>query len=113
MDIGTVLAYIGSALGGGGIIELFHWRTQKKKATEEVKSDELDNIHKSIDVYKTIIDSQNERIAQLQNENKELRQELEELRRELNELRSRAMFRNTNRGKDGKYIKIVHNGTDD
>lgn len=80
--IGYVISALGGALGGGGIASVFTLRSARKKASEEVKSDEIENIRKSVEVYQTIIADQNQRISELTQEVNTLR---EQLRTERNE----------------------------
>ena len=82
MEIGEIIGYIGTAFGGGVVTQIVNWRLNKNKVKEEVKSDEIDNIRKSIDVYQTIIADQNKRISDLTEEVNTLR---EQLRTERNE----------------------------
>ena len=79
MDPEIIVGYIGTAIGAGGITQLFNWRINKKKAKEDVKSDEIENIRKSIDIYQTIISDQNKRINELTDEVKQLRLEKVEM----------------------------------
>jgi predicted RNase H-like nuclease (RuvC/YqgF family) len=76
MDFGEIMTYIGTALGGGGLTQVVNWRINRNKAKEEVKSDEIENIRKSIDVYQTIISDQNKRITELTQEVNTLREQL-------------------------------------
>ena len=89
MEIGEILGYIGTAFGGGVVTQIANWRLNKNKVKEEVKSDEIDNIRKSVEVYQTIISDctnrladQNVRIGELTEEVNSLR---EQLRTERNE----------------------------
>ena len=78
MEIGEIIGYALSALGGGGIATVFNWRINRSKAKEEVKSDALENIRKEVEVYQTIIADQNKRIAELTQEVDALRKEKRE-----------------------------------
>lgn len=65
MELGDILPYIGSALGGGGLGSLFTWRLNKRKGVAEVKSDEIENMRKAMEeFYDPLVKKQNERIAQ-------------------------------------------------
>ena len=83
MDFGEIIGYMAAALGGGGLTQIIHWRISKRKATAEVKSDEIDNMRKAMeDFYKPLlhhqderIAAQNTRIAELENEVRTLRDE--------------------------------------
>ena len=83
MDFGEIMTYVGTAIGAGGLTQVVNWRINRNKAKEEVKSDEIDNIRKSVEVYQTIItdlkarnDEQNERISELTQEVNTLRDQL-------------------------------------
>ena len=83
MDMGEIMTYVATALGAGGLTQIINWRISKRKATAEVKSDEIDNMRKAMeDFYKPLlhhqderIAAQNVRIAELENEVKTLRDE--------------------------------------
>lgn len=83
MDIESIFGYIISAIGGGGIVKLMTLRSAKKKAAVEVKMDEIQAIHNTIElVYQPIIDQQNKRIQELESEVRELRTQLTNERKE-------------------------------
>ena len=118
MEIGEIITYIGTALGGGGVVQFFNWRTQKRQARAEaakaetaVKADQIENLEATIKkVYDPIIERLTGQINQLSGEMERLRQENatlkaenQELRREVDRLNSQALFRNTNRSRDGKF----------
>lgn len=111
MELSEILTYIGTALGGGGVVQFFNWRTNRKKAVAEVEASEIENIRKTMEqVYQPLLEQLSKRVSELQVEveevrveNRQLRGENEELRRELADLRTKAMFRNTNRSRDGKF----------
>lgn len=118
MEIGEIITYIGTALGGGGVVQFFNWRTQKRQARAEaakaetaVKADQIENLEATIKkVYDPIIERLTGQINQLSGEmerlraeNATLKAENQELRREVDRLNSQALFRNTNRSRDGKF----------
>lgn len=76
MAWGEIIGYVGTAIGAGGITQLVNWKLNRSKAREEVKSDEIDNIKKSVEVYQTIIADQNKRITELTEEVNGLREQL-------------------------------------
>ena len=76
MAWGEIIGYIGTAIGAGGLTQIVNWRLNRSKAREEVKSDEIDNIKKSVEVYQTIIADQNKRITELTEEVNGLREQL-------------------------------------
>lgn len=120
MDInfGEILGYLGAAGGGGGITALINWRYNKKKNAADLKSDEIENIRKSLEVYQTIISDQNKRILELNEEVQKLREDkikmeeayqhqLSTMQKQITEL-YRAMGIKANkqaRNKLGQYIK--------
>ena len=120
MDInfGEILGYLGAAGGGGGITALINWRYNKKKNAVDLKSDEIENIRKSLEVYQTIISDQNKRILELNEEVQKLREDkikmeeayqhqLSTMQKQITEL-YRAMGIKANkqaRNKLGQYIK--------
>ena len=131
MDFQEIITYALSALGGGGVVGIANWRINKRKAKAEVKADEIENLKNTIEsiyqpiiddlenlkntiesIYQPIIDDLKRRVAEVEGEvrdvraeNEVLRKENAKLRAELAELRNRAMFRNTERGTDGKFKK--------
>ena len=113
MDFQEIITYALSALGGGGVVGIANWRINKRKAKAEVKADEIENLKNTIEsIYQPIIDDLTRRVAEVEGEvrdvraeNEVLRKENAKLRAELAELRNRAMFRNTERGTDGKFKK--------
>lgn len=126
MEWGEIIGYAASALGGGGIASVINWRTAKRKATEEVKSDEIENIRKSVEVYQTIINDQNKRIAELNEEVQKLRDERREmeksyqaqiasLQRQIVEITRALGIRSKEHikeAKESKETKRVRNGND-
>lgn len=85
MELGEIIGYGLSALGGGGIASIFNWRINKNKAKEEVKSDEIENIRKSVEVYQTIITDLKTRNDEQAARINELTQEVDQLRKEKRE----------------------------
>jgi len=84
MDLESIFGYVLSAITGGGVMKLITWRSTKKKAAVEVKMDEIQLIHNTIEqVYQPIINQQNKTIEQQNNRIHELETEVRELRTEL------------------------------
>ena len=114
MDFENIITLVGSAVGGGGIVQLINWRASKRKAKAEAKSDEIENLRKTIDaVYLPLIKQLKGDLAEVKSEVKDVREEnaalrLENarLRRELDEIKRECSWRNTNRGKDGKFASV-------
>lgn len=80
MELGEIIGYALSALGGGGVASIFNWRINKRKANAEVKTDELENLRKTMqDFYDPLVKKQNERITELESEVKVLREERREM----------------------------------
>ena len=89
MDTGEIISYALTALGGGGVTQFLNWRLNKRKGTAEVKRDEIENIHRTVeDVYKPLIEQQNERIKELEAEVRGLRDQLAKERTEHQEAMS-------------------------
>jgi Mg2+ and Co2+ transporter CorA len=81
MDIETIVTGVLSFIAGGGILSVITLKASKKKADVEVKVDEIKALHDTIEtVYQPIINQQNARIAELEDEVKQLRQQLHEER---------------------------------
>lgn len=81
MEIGEILGYIISFVGGGGIMSIINWKSSKKKADIEVKVDEIKALHDTIEqVYEPLIKQQRDRINELQDEVQSLRKQLSEER---------------------------------
>ena len=75
MAWGEIIGYIGTAIGAGGLTQIVNWRLNRNKAREEVKSDEIDNIKKSVEVYQTNIADQSKRITEFNEEVNGLREQ--------------------------------------
>lgn len=83
MDWGELIGYVATALGAGGLTQIINWRIGKRKATAEVKSDEIDNMRKAMeDFYKPLLQHQDERIAAQNARIAELETEVKTLRDE-------------------------------
>lgn len=83
MDWGEAIGYVAAALGAGGLTQIINWRIGKRKATAEVKSDEIDNMRKAMeDFYKPLLQHQDERIAAQNARIAELETEVKTLRDE-------------------------------
>jgi len=83
MDWGEAMGYLATALGAGGLTQIINWKLSKRKATAEVKSDEIDNMRKAMeDFYKPLLHHQDERIAAQNTRIAELEQEVKTIREE-------------------------------
>lgn len=83
MEIGEIITYIGTALGGGGLGWLVNWKWGRREKAASVKSDEIETMKKAMeDFYDPLVKKQNERIAELEDEVKTLRREKAEERAE-------------------------------
>ena len=81
MDVETIVTGVLSFIAGGGILSVITLKASKKKADVEVKVDEIKALHDTIEtVYQPIINQQNARIAELEDEVKQLRNQLREER---------------------------------
>ena len=113
MTFEDIMTYILPAIGGGGLVGIANWRINKRKAKAEVKADEIENLKQTIEsIYQPIIDDLKKRLSEVEGEIQDVRAENAQLRKEnaaprteIAELRSGALWRNTNRGKDGKFAK--------
>lgn len=77
MELESILTVLGSLVGGGSLGGVLGWRLQKRKQTAEVKSDEIENMRKAMqDFYDPLVERQNRRIAELEDEVKTLRKHL-------------------------------------
>ena len=77
MEIGEIITYIGTALGGGGLGWLVNWKWGRRKEAASVKADEIENMRKAMaDFYDPLVERQNKRIAELEDEVKTLREQL-------------------------------------
>lgn len=119
MDIIIKIAeLLGAAIAASWITRILTIRSRVRqenadadKAETEVKADQIDNLEATIKkVYDPIIERLTNQINQLSGEMERLRQENatlkaenQELRREVDRLNSQALFRNTNRSRDGKF----------
>lgn len=67
MELGEILTYAATALGGGGIASVLNWKWNKRKAAAETKLDEVEVVKKIIeDVYQPTIDRQKKELESLQ-----------------------------------------------
>lgn len=77
MEIGEIITYVGTLLGGGGLGWLVNWRWGRRKEAANVKSDEIETMKKAMeDFYDPLLKKQNARIAELEGEVKTLRDQL-------------------------------------
>lgn len=66
-----------TALGGGGAGWLVNWKWGRRKEAASVKADEIENMRKAMaDFYDPLVERQNKRIAELEDEVKTLREQL-------------------------------------
>lgn len=134
MDIETIITAVVSALGGGGIGSFLGWRAKKRqdnadaaKTEAEAKGDQIENIEKMVEkAYKPIIedltqriqklqekvdrlegekDAQNERIDELEAENRKLRSIIRELAPDSMPSRRGENGRSQARNPDGTFAK--------
>lgn len=134
MDIETTITAVVSALGGGGIGSFIGWRAKKRqdnadaaKTEAEAKGDQIENIEKMVEkAYKPIIedltqriqklqekvdklegekDAQNERIDELEAENRKLRSIIRELAPDSMPSRRGENGRSQARNPDGTFAK--------
>jgi len=83
MEFGDIWSYIVAAIGAGGITQLVNWRINKKKASVEVQSSELQLIAETVrTVYEPIIEQQNRTIEKNNERINALEAEVEKLREE-------------------------------
>ena len=77
MEIGEIITYVVTALGGGGAGWLVNWKWGRRKEAASVKSDEIETMKKAMeDFYDPLLKKQNARIAELEGEVKTLRDQL-------------------------------------
>ena len=77
MELGEIITYIGTALGGGGLGWIVNWRWGRRKEAASVKSDEIETMKKAMeDFYDPLVKKQNQRIAELEKEVVTLREQL-------------------------------------
>lgn len=77
MEIGEIITYIGTALGGGGLGWIVNWKWGRRKEAASAKSDEIDNMRKAMEeFYDPLVKKQNARIAELEKEVTTLREQL-------------------------------------
>ena len=77
MEIGEIITYVVTALGGGGAGWLVNWKWGRRKEAATVKSDEIETMKKAMeDFYDPLLKKQNARIAELEGEVKTLRDQL-------------------------------------
>ena len=136
MDLTTIITSVISALFGGGLGSIIGWRAKKRqenadaqKKEAEAKGDQIENIEKMVEkAYKPIIDdltkqieklqekvdkleeikdAQNERIDELEAENRTLRSALRELAPDSIPSRRGLNGKSQARNADGTFAKKV------
>ena len=134
MDIETIITAVAAALGGGGIGSFIGWRAKKRqdnadaaKTEAEAKGDQIENIEKMVEkAYKPIIedltqriqrlqekvdrlegekDAQNERIDELEAENRKLRSIIRELAPDSMPSRRGVNGKSQQRNPDGTFAR--------
>lgn len=76
MELGEIISYVLTALGGGGLSGFIFWRLNRRQKEAEVKNQEIENINDIVEkVYKPMIDTLNERVTALDAEVRSLREE--------------------------------------
>lgn len=127
MDVIQIVELIGSAIVGGWVSRLLTIKSRVKqeeagadKADAEAKSDQIENIRKTMDeVYKPIIDDLKRQVTELRQEVKEVRDENQQLKDENDQLRDAIRELQPNilpskrsenarkqaRGENGQFIK--------
>ena len=77
MEIGEIITYIGTALGGGGLGWIVNWKWGRRKEAAAARADEIDNMRKAMEeFYDPLVKKQNARIAELEKEVVTLREQL-------------------------------------
>lgn len=112
---------LGVAIGASWITHILTIRSRVRqenanadKAETSVKADQIENLEATIKkVYDPIIERLTDRMKEmegemegLRKENATLKAENRELRTEIDTLRSQALFRNTNRARNGQFAKV-------
>ena len=88
INVGEIIGYVLTFVGGGGLAAIVNWRINRKKASVEVKVDEIQALHDTIElVYEPLVTKLKERVAEQDNEIASLRKQLTEER----EARQREM----------------------
>ena len=83
MEIGEIVTYVITALGGGGAGWLVNWKWNRRKNVASVKADEIATMKKAMeDFYDPLLKKQNERIAQQDKRIAELENEIKASRDE-------------------------------
>lgn len=85
MDIsfGEVIGYVISFVGGGGLMTLINWKNNKNKGAVEVKLDEIEALHDTIEkVYEPTIRFQKGRIEDLESQVRSLQEQLSNERKD-------------------------------
>lgn len=81
-----ILTPILTFIVGGGLTAIFTLKFQRKKAAVEVKTDEIKALRDAVDmVYKPLLDTQKDRIQELEAEVKSLREQLKQERKDRQE----------------------------
>ena len=91
METNELFNYFLTALGGGGVTQLFNWRINKRKGNSEAKAMEIKNIKDVVDsIYLPLIDRLDARIKDLEAQVHQMSKEVEEEHRQNDELRKQV-----------------------
>ena len=80
-SFGEILGYVVTFVAGGGLMTLLTARFKRKQAAVDVKKDEIKALRDAVEmVYQPLINTQKDRIQELENEVKSLREQLQKER---------------------------------
>ncbi len=89
MEVEGLITAIGTFIAGGGLVGLFTIPARKRKETADAKKDEISNMKEAMEsFYGPLVKKQNERIAELTEENQRLRDTINSQQEQINALKS-------------------------
>ena len=89
MDIGGIITAIGTFIAGGGLVGIFTIPARTRKEKAGAKKDEIENMKAAMEsFYGPLVKKQNERIAELTDENQRLRQTINDQQSQINSLKA-------------------------
>lgn len=79
---------LNAVLGGGLLVTLFTLRSTRKKASEEAKASELDNVQDAIAIWRETAETLQKELEQSRERHQSVQKEIESLRRAVTRLTS-------------------------
>lgn len=89
MELEGIITAIGTFIAGGGLVGIFTIPAKARKEKAGAKKDEIENMKAAMEsFYGPLVKKQNERIAELTDENQRLRQTINDQQSQINSLKA-------------------------